>query len=102
MDTDPNPRIYVDIDGPNKGQNKLAVDIFCFMIDKENSDIKVHGSIGAIASLLSTAAAQYPTTWVVQYDNMDYLKLNNFTGSGKCPNGKELNDSANPPVITCK
>ncbi len=36
------------------------------------------------------------TVWVVDNDNMDYLKLDD---NGKCPNGKTLNWTTN---TTCK
>ena len=92
-------KIYVDIDGPNKGTGVFGRDAFTFIIDKENDTIRVENSVPTITSVLTTGAGAPVTTWVIMFDNMDYLKTDS---SGKCPNGKVLNALANPPVITCK
>ena len=92
-------KIYVDIDCPNKGTGVFGRDAFTFIIDKENDTIRVENSVPTITSVLTTGAGAPVTTWVIMFDNMDYLKTDS---SGKCPNGKVLNALANPPVITCK
>lgn len=97
--------IYVDIDGPNKGSSTVGKDLFDFWILSPNS-----GSMGSqIAStqswqLLSDnpngntmltsktdlssnfSSGQGLATWVLQTDNMDYLKVTN----GKCKNNTVL------------
>lgn len=45
--------------------------------------------------------AESMTAWVIEYDNMDYLKTNYSTG--KCTNSNAtLNTAAKPPVVSCK
>ena len=77
----------VDIDGPNKGQNQLGTDIFLFRYDDgivtpygpSNFSEYLDESNNSIMKNGNKASA-----WVINYDNMDYLKL---TSAGKCPNG---------------
>ena len=104
--------ISVDIDGLNKGKNKYGYDRFGF--GNVNSDDKnnlipygenwspstmTFGSSTLIASCAQgNMTSPSCTAWVVNYDNMDYLKLDS---SGKCPNGKALNVLASPPVTSC-
>ena len=93
-------RIYIDIDGPNKGQNKFGVDIFTFEIDRNENNIGTDNSGYSFSTLLTTGSGFGPTAWVINYDNMDYMKANS---TGKCSNSNvTLNASANPPVISCK
>ena len=76
-------KLYVDIDGPTKGQFKYGVDVFEFFINTSNglyyvdsnplSHCRGHGSN------LDTCEA-----WIFKYDNMDYTKVDN---SLKCPDG---------------
>ena len=100
--------IYVDIDGPNKGQTTIGKDIFIFEI-YDNELIPLHNNVvsgtscgyscvdGPDASPLghkdyfSDCAAH----WVINFDNMDYLKIDD---DNKCPNGTTLSLSK----ITCK
>ncbi|MBR1943799.1 type II secretion system protein [bacterium] len=101
--------ITIDIDGINKGKNKDGYDVFYFQTNSSNWDIiEPLGAEIAVPqtynnSTLITSCAPgggtYCAKWVIDYDNMDYLKMDN---SGKCPNGSALNVSANPPVISCK
>ena len=88
--------VFVDIDGL-KGANKMSKDVFTFGVDSSNL-VYTYKTSGGINSALTTGAI-YQTGWVIDYENMDYLKTDS---SGKCPNGKVLNTLANPPVITCK
>ena len=84
-----NTSFQVDIDGPNKGQNQLGTDIFLFRngddgivtpFAPDNFSEYLDGSKNSIMKNGNKASA-----WVINYDNMDYLKLDS---SGKCPNGK--------------
>ena len=90
--------IIVDIDGPNKGSSVWGIDIFSFVVDTENNSITAY-NYPFPASFITTGRGAGVTRWVIDYDNMDYLKANS---SGKCPNNVTLNASANPPVVTCK
>ena len=74
--------ITVDIDGPQKGNNKLGVDIFCFDLRKDSIDPKRYSFNEYLTDLQSVG--QNASGWIIDYDNMDYLKLNS---QGKCPNG---------------
>ncbi|MBR1942623.1 type II secretion system protein [bacterium] len=86
--------IAVDIDGPNKGANVLGKDIFKFNISV-NSGIfpQYHYSSpnytaeydAALTRCISTG--EYCSLWVIENDNMDYLK---------CP------EKLSTTVTTCK
>ena len=82
--------VVVDIDGPNNGLYTNGKDVFnftnldvnreyCNVIYPSGIDIKTFDSLLTNITKFGTIAA----TWVINYDNMDYLKLKN----GKCPNG---------------
>jgi len=82
--------VDVDIDGPNKGPYTYGKDMFYFTnIDAGGNYVNAiypHGINETFADLLenfTTNKGHYAATWVINYDNMDYLKLKN----GKCPNG---------------
>ena len=85
--------ILIDIDGPNKGNSTLDKDIFAFALsyDDDYSEIK---PLGKIEQCISNK--KYCASWVIQNDNMDYLKVDS---QGKCPNGKVLDTTTN---TTCK
>jgi len=73
--------IEVDIDGKNKGKNQLGTDIFVF-------DVITDGIFPE--QLLDESqcfAHGYCTRWVIENENMDYLKAGS---DGKCPNGVQL------------
>jgi len=80
--------IIIDIDGENKGQNKYGVDRFQFTYDN-NGNIYPFGYNYDDTQLqnncFKTKGAGC-TAWIIQTDNMDYLKATN----GTCPNGTIL------------
>ena len=94
--------INIDIDGPNKGKNTWGQDIFAFQYSSDDktfipyhcnqSDYTLSNCITTVSGFLSssmgvkkgTGSGQMASTWIINYDNMDYLKLDS---SGKCPNG---------------
>ena len=89
------PSIFVDIDGYNKGQFTSDIDFFVFSIlssggvepgDDPNSCLAGKKLIGHCAG------------WIIQNNNMDYLKAGN---DGKCKNNTSivLDGVSN---ITCK
>jgi len=85
--------ITVDIDGPTKGQHKLGVDLFCFEVYKDGTVLPY----GDASNCISSNGAEC-TSWVIQNDNMDYMKTDS---SGKCKNNASivLDGVSN---ITCK
>ena len=74
--------IHIDIDGPNKGNNKWGTDIFRFLISNNTVQPARDSNFTWYLTDL-TSHGQPAAGWVIDYDNMDYLKLNN----NKCPNG---------------
>ena len=86
--------INFDIDGPNKGANKLGKDVFCLLVNINESSIIPPNNV-AVSEILTTGWGEAATNWVILFDNMDYLKADN---SGKCPNGKVLDGTTN---ISC-
>ena len=86
-------RIRIDIDGPNKGPNKIGTDIFDFSIDNINEGYQknVLYPSGAPINWTGNNVGAYEAAWIVQMGNMDYLKATITNGTYKCPNGKTLN-----------
>ena len=79
--------IIIDIDGPNKGTNTYGKDIFKFRVAENNNIIPMKPD--SFSEYFSQSegflnSGEYASGWVIDYDNMDYLKLNS---GGKCPNG---------------
>lgn len=93
--------ILVDIDGPNKGSNQYGKDFFVFALDRDNRQIVPNRATNYYSGDTSFAkTGSVATGWIIDYDNMDYLKANT---TGKCNNSNvTLNAAANPPVISCK
>ena len=80
-----NPTIFVDINGPNKGQQTWGEDNFWFTFN--NNTLYPAGYNNTLSEMITnvlTGYGIYSTAWIINYDNMDYLKLDS---SGKCPNG---------------
>jgi len=83
--------ISVDIDGPNKGKNEEGKDQFEF--DILNQGIYPEGIYDSKISCLFNAencngSGHYGATrWIIENDNMDYLKVDE---TGKCPDGTQL------------
>ena len=78
--------IEIDIDGLNKGRNLQGIDIFSFRYDE--SGIYLNPMTESLfKACLGGRITEACTIWVINYDNMDYLKA---TSSGKCPNGTVL------------
>ena len=77
----------IDIDGPNKGANTWGKDLFAF--DINNGEVYPIGYKLTDAQLKDSCfkTGVHCTGWVVQNENMDYLKADR---TGKCPNGTQL------------
>ena len=67
--------ITVDIDGPNKGKNQYGIDIFVFDITKENGILPegIDNTNGKNACF-KNGINLYCTRWIIENENMDYLK----------------------------
>ena len=84
--------IFIDIDGPNKGQNAFGRDVFAYTRDfsDNTSFFKPAGfDITTDAAIKSQcfASGSNCMQWVITNDNMDYTKADK---DGKCSNGKIL------------
>ena len=70
--------VYIDIDGPNKGPNTAGKDVFAFHLNAEQSEVTPYGSIDFSNTLLTSGCFTQKgikcTAWVVNMENMDYLK----------------------------
>ena len=88
-------QIYSDIDGPTKGSGTEGKDTFRFDINAEKGIIP-YGYDETFANILADvkggAPKQYAATWIIKFDNADYLKLGT---DSKCPNGTTPTE-ANP------
>ena len=71
--------IWVDLDGNNKGKNQVCHDIFKFY----HSDNEGVYPAGQGAADNTSVTEDNCTAWVIQYDNMDYLKCNDLKFGGK-------------------
>ena len=89
--------IYFDIDGPNKGKFLYGSDVFDFSISVSESEIFRYTAKVAMSGSNCRAWSLYCMWWVLETDNMDYLKVGS---SGKCPDGKTVLDGTSN--ITCK
>ncbi len=82
-------KLYIDIDGPNKGSNTFGKDLFhyfSYSLVRESGNLFVpSGSDTNDISQCLKGNSCY-TWWVLQTGNMDYLKAN----KGVCPNGTTL------------
>ena len=83
-------KIYVDIDGPQKGNSKMGKDQFRFSATRTgleyDNTIEYKSEANQLINCLKNG---YDCErWIIQNGNMDYLKAD---ASGKCPNGKILN-----------
>ena len=92
-----NNQIFIDIDGLNKGSYTLGKDLFVFKYDPNKPNDGVYplyppngSSFSALISNLYDSGV-YASYWIINYDNMDYLKFTNSTG--KCKNGTTVTES---------
>lgn len=85
--------IIFDIDGSQKGLSTFGKDLFYLVLTFEGSDLSELSPGDETDECFSSG---YCTYWVLQNDNMDYLKADR---TGKCPNGKVLNYTTN---TSCK
>ena len=80
--------ILADIDGFSRGKNELGKDIHCFAIYYDSGIVpNGMGMISTDNNEVLEIIGFFSALWIVENDNMDYLKINS---SGKCPNGKIL------------
>ena len=91
--------IWVDIDGINKGKNRVGYDNFMF--DVTNDGIVPKGCNSGVdeSELFLFSTPNAATCWVIRNGNMDYWKVNTKDIGGKCPNGTILDWTTN---TSCK
>ncbi len=80
--------IAFDIDGPNKGANSPGRDVFGLYYSKNGLCYHDYAD-KEYAELGNNSKA---TSWVLKFDNMDYLKTTDGT---TCPDGKKLTFGGN-------
>ena len=88
--------ILIDIDGRSKGKNEDGYDKFSFSILEDEGIVPRQRQSKNYNS--ATTCLGWKTAcsgWVIDYGNMDYLKVNS---QNKCPNGTVLNAT----VTSCK
>ena len=91
--------VYFNIDGI-KGKNKIGADVFSVIVNANNPENPISTSEYQLGDILTTGNGFGATFWVLNYDNMDYLKAGT---NGKCNNSNvTLNSFASPPVTSCK
>ena len=73
----------VDIDGPTKGPAQFGKDTFLFLLE-DNNFVPFRRDFSLCLTDLSLAFVYCAFGWVIDYCNMDYLKLSEDI---KCPNG---------------
>ena len=79
--------ILVDIDGNTKGQNDPGNDVFGFFINTENLQLLPYGT--GYVDIIDLYSNEHinATTWILQHENLDYLKLNS---NGTCKNNPSI------------
>ena len=84
--------ILVDIDGTNKGKNKVGIDTFEFLYNHANGvHVRTSNNDNDYVSL-NLKQVRRATAWVINFDNMDYLKTTDGT---TCPDGTKLTFGGN-------
>ena len=69
--------ILVDIDGNNKGKNEYGIDRFYFNISADGIIVPNDGGFNTGSkACIESGDSMYCTRWVVENENMDYLKCN--------------------------
>ena len=76
---------FVDIDGPIKGSTQYGKDIFLFQLADNDFVPMRKNEFSSYLTELTAGFGFSASGWIIDYDNMDYLKL---TKDQKCPNGK--------------
>ena len=89
--------IMIDIDGSNKGRNKLGEDVFSFLIGGTQNGLHFGMESGESGNLVEYIWQL--TDWVITNGNMDYLKATYSGGTYTCSNGNVLNWETN---TSCK
>ena len=80
-------RIFIDIDGPNKGRNQEGNDIFDFTIllqdDSGQKALQLTPSAQPDMWTGSGDSDNYYTAWVIKNENLDYLKCSGLNWETK-------------------
>lgn len=90
----------VDIDGPTKGNGYPGKDIFQFEIIYEDANKGIvprdyyNETFASIANAAKDGDAGACATWIIRYDNADYLQIQSVSGSTvTCKNGNTMTES---------
>ena len=75
--------IRVDLDGPNKGQNREGYDIFGFNFDSSKKQLIPDDQSDKWTGTFSSGNSPYYTAWVIRNGNMDYKKCNDLNWETK-------------------
>lgn len=76
-----NSFLYIDIDGPKKGFNKVGYDIFYLEYQDNEIYWRVPSDFEQVFATGSCrlGTASYCTGWVMNFDNMDYINCTGLT-----------------------
>ena len=86
----------IDIDGPNQGANTFGKDVFSMSLLKNDGTLITGSDLGSDGVIFSDVIqncfidGMECTGWIMQTDNMDYIKADS---SGKCPNNTQLSET---------
>ena len=89
--------ITIDIDGPSKGAYTQGKDVFEFSTDA-SFNIVPEGYNKTFAEIIDEFVTRgngyYAATWIINYDNADYLQIQSASGStATCKNGNTMTES---------
>ncbi len=87
-----NSSIRIDIDGINKGPNIAGKDVFEFNMSNNGISASIYSDSTHVNKDGNTYSARRAASWVINFDNMDYLKTTDGT---TCPDGTKLTFGGN-------
>ncbi len=76
--------VYFDVDGPNKGYNTYGRDIFLAAFSVEGNSSLVSPTTfnnAAFTNSCRSGTAVFCTAWIMNFDNMDYVKCSGLTNA---------------------
>lgn len=90
-------RIFIDIDGPSKGAYTYGKDVFVFENDA-SFNVMPEGYNKTFAQIIdefvNRGGGYYAATWIINYDNADYLQIQSVSGAtATCKNGNTMTES---------
>ncbi len=93
--------LYVDIDGPYKGDSVSSIDVFLFIVTKDGVFPQGGGNkwTDDIQKSVCFSNGKFCTAWVINTGNMDYLDVSHSSNAGKC---NHSNKTLSTTVTSCK